>query len=129
MKTLGSVNGTNNRYEIDTDKGLVEVYANTLVEAKRVAGLAGYAVKESLSADEMALIEKRRKEQAELDALRAFQEKAIKTAGEWLAWSNIDGYGLSFSTFVNEFGYQDDDGRKMYMAVGRIMTAALNFKE
>ena len=82
-----------------------------------------------LSEDEMALIEKRRKEQAELDALRAFQEKAVNTAAAWLAWSSVEGYGLTFSTFVNQFGYQDDDGRKMYMAVGRILTAALDFKE
>lgn len=82
-----------------------------------------------LSKDEMELIEKRRKEQADLDALRAFQEKAIKTAGAWLTWSNIEGDGLTFSTFVNQFGYQDDDGRKMYIAVGRILTAALDFKE
>lgn len=46
MKTLGSVNGTANRYEIDTDKGRIEVYANTLEEAKRVAGLAGFTVTE-----------------------------------------------------------------------------------
>ncbi|MNF23544.1 hypothetical protein D3C87_764870 [compost metagenome] len=131
MKTLGSVNGTANRYEFDTDKGRIEVYANTLEEAKRVAGLAGFTVAEDLilSEDEKALIEKRRKEQAERDELMAFREKAVNTAAAWLAWSKEGGDGLTFSTFINQFEYQDSDGRKMYMAVSRILEAALEFAE
>lgn len=56
---------------------------------------------------------------------RAFQRKAIATAHAFETWSIITGEGLTFSTFVNSFGYQERDGKQMYDAVQRIQQAAL----
>ncbi|NHR04396.1 hypothetical protein HA052_04220 [Chromobacterium haemolyticum] len=79
---------------------------------------------ESLTPEEIALIQKRRDEQAARDAARAFQRKAIATAHEFAKWSDEEGLGLTFSTFINTFGYQDDDGTQMFQAVERIVDAA-----
>ncbi len=79
----------------------------------------------NLTDDEIALIQKRRAEQAQREAARAFQRKAIATAHAFDDWSEASGEGLTFSTFINTFGYQDADGQKMYVAVKRIFDAAL----
>ena len=78
-----------------------------------------------LTNDEIALIQKRRAEKAQREAARAFQRKAIATAHAFDDWSEASGEGLTFSTFINTFGYQDADGQKMYVAVKRIFDAAL----
>lgn len=77
-----------------------------------------------LTPDEIALIQQRRAEQAQRDAAQAFQRKAIATAHAFDDWSATTGEGLTFSTFVNTFGYQDKDGKQMYEAVKRILDAA-----
>lgn len=76
------------------------------------------------SADEIALIQKHRDEKAQRKAAEAFQRKAIATAHAFNEWSAQTDEGLTFSTFVNTFGYQDADGRQMYEAVKRILDAA-----
>lgn len=78
----------------------------------------------NLTADEIALIQKRRDEQAQRDADRAFKRKAIAVAAAFEKWSDETGEGLTFSTFIDTFGYQDGDGKKMYEAVKRIQQAA-----
>lgn len=77
-----------------------------------------------LTADEIALIEQRREAQARVTAARQFKSKAIATAHEFEVWSEESGEDLTFSTFINSFGYQDDDGNQMYEAVKRIRQAA-----
>jgi hypothetical protein len=77
-----------------------------------------------LTPDEIALIQQRRAEQAQRDAAQAFQRKAIATAHAFDDWSATTGEGLTFSTFINTFGYQDEDGKQMYEAVKRILDAA-----
>lgn len=77
-----------------------------------------------LSDDEIALIRGRRAEKAQREAARAFQRKAIATAHAFDDWSEASGEGLTFSTFINTFGYQDADGQRMYEAVKRIFAAA-----
>ena len=79
----------------------------------------------NLTDDEIALIQKRRAEQAQRESARAFQRKAIATAHAFDDWSEASGNGLTFSTFINTFGYQDTDGQQMYAAVKRIFDAAL----
>lgn len=78
-----------------------------------------------LSDDEISLIRGHRAEKTQREAVRAFQRKAIATAHAFDDWSEASGEGLTFSTFINTFGYQDADGRRMYEAVKRILDAAL----
>lgn len=77
-----------------------------------------------LSADEIGLIQKHRKEKAQRQTAEAFQLKAIATAHAFSEWSTQTDEGLTFTTFINTFGYQDNDGRPMYEAVKRILDAA-----
>lgn len=78
-----------------------------------------------LSPEETKLILERRAEQAAREEAVAFRRKAIATAHAFAGWSEEPGYTLTFSTFVNQFSYQEDDGKKMYEAVERIFEAAL----
>lgn len=39
-------------------------------------------------------------------------------------WSTNTGEGLTFSTFIDSFEYQDSDHKEMYEAVKRIYAAA-----
>lgn len=80
---------------------------------------------DDLTDDEIAMIRERRAEQAQRKAARAFQRKAIAAAHAFDDWSEASGEGLTFSTFINTFGYQDADGQKMYAAVKRIFDATL----
>jgi len=77
-----------------------------------------------LTPDEIALIQRRRDEQARLEAAQVFQRKAIATSHAFAEWSSTTGEGLTFSTFINTFGYQDEDGKQMFEAVKRICDAA-----
>lgn len=74
-----------------------------------------------LTPSERQLILKRRAAAAEQIALEKFQEKALNTANRWVKWSRKDGSGLTLSTFVNSFNYQDSDGEQMYAAVQKIL--------
>lgn len=77
-----------------------------------------------LTPDEVVLIQKRRGEHAAQETARAFQRKAIAVANRWVEWSAETGEGLTFSTFINSFFYQEEDGKQVYAAVERILTAA-----
>ncbi len=77
-----------------------------------------------LTPDEIALIQERRAEKAKREAAQAFQRKAIATAHAFAEWSSTTGEGLAYSTFINTFGYQDQDGHVMFEAVKRIHDAA-----
>lgn len=78
----------------------------------------------SLALDAFVRLQQRRADQAKRDAAQAFRRKAIATAHAFDDWSATTGEGLTFSTFVNTFGYQDEDGKQMYEAVKRILDAA-----
>lgn len=77
-----------------------------------------------LSPEEAKLILERRAAQAARVEAGAFQCKAIATAHAFARWSEENDCGLTFSTFVNQFSYQENDGTKMYEAVERIFEAA-----
>ncbi len=78
-----------------------------------------------LTTEEIALIQAHRAQRVTRDAARDFQRKALTTAHAFDTWSDNSGQGLTYSTFINTFGYQSDDGRQMYEAVERILDAAL----
>ena len=77
-----------------------------------------------LSEEEIALIQKHREAEAAKKAAADFHRKALFTAHDFEEWSVRTGEGLTFSTFIDTFGYQDNDGREMYEAVKRISEAA-----
>lgn len=82
-----------------------------------------------LTAEEVALVEKYRGEQAHVDTALMFQREAIAMAKAFSDWSAMSGEGLTFSTFVNNFGYgyRAKAGAQlweMYEAVKRIHDAA-----
>lgn len=77
-----------------------------------------------LTQDELELIQKRRAAQADAEARRVFKSKAIATAAAFEAWSQESDLGLTFSTIVNTFCYQDSDAEIMFEAVQRIHKAA-----
>ncbi|WP_042857996.1 hypothetical protein [Dickeya sp. NCPPB 3274] len=79
---------------------------------------------DSLSPDEKNVILKIRKNKKEIEEQEAFQLKSIETALSFLIWSRETNEGITFSTFVNTFGYQDDDGYKMFNVVSKILDAA-----
>lgn len=77
-----------------------------------------------LSPEEIAIIQQRREEKSAQEARVGFHKKAIATAHAFSVWSDENGLGLTFSTFVNNFKYQDADGNEMYEALKRIFSAA-----
>lgn len=79
---------------------------------------------DELSADEVALVQKHRDAEAAKKAAIDFHRKAIFTAHEFEEWSARTGEGLTFSTFINTFGYQGKDGKQIYDAVQRISETA-----
>ena len=58
------------------------------------------------------------------DEREAFIRKTNDIALRWHDWSMANGYGLTFSTFVNQFGYDELDAKLIYEAVVRIIQAA-----
>lgn len=78
-----------------------------------------------LSAAEVALIRQHREKTAECEAAMIFQRKAIATAHAFINWSTVTNEGLTFSTFINTFGYQEADNKEMFEAVQRILNVAL----
>lgn len=77
-----------------------------------------------LSQEEVAAVMRMRREKAERATAEAFRSKAIATAHDFDKWSAESGQGLTYSAFVNTFGYQEADGKAMYEAVDRINQAA-----
>lgn len=74
--------------------------------------------------EEKQLILQIRSQKRKEEEDRQFQQSALKVTSMWLDWSARDGSGLTFSTFVNEFGYEEQDGKEMFSAVERILVAA-----
>lgn len=77
-----------------------------------------------LSPDEVALIRQRRAENSRREQQLEFRLEAIKVAAEYETWLQANKCGDSFSTFINEFGYQEPQGSIMHHYVTRIRKAA-----
>lgn len=60
-----------------------------------------------LTQDEIALVTKHRQQKearAQQDVLTLY---CLETAAKFEAWRQTGGYGMSYSTFLNDFEYQD----------------------
>lgn len=78
----------------------------------------------TLTPEEESLIIEKRKQDALDKAKVTFKVKAISTAYAFIVWSELNDAGLTYSTFINTFNYQENDGRIMFEAVQRIHDAA-----
>lgn len=71
----------------------------------------------NLTQDEINLILRNREIAEQKRKVYEFHKRAIKTAYEWLEWSEKEGMGLTFSTFVNEFGFDELGAGEYYRAI------------
>lgn len=78
----------------------------------------------TLSPGEAALVENHRAEQAKMAAAAALYRKVLVQALAFHDWSIERGEGLSYSTFVNTFGYDQPDSRVVYERVKETLAAA-----
>lgn len=78
----------------------------------------------TLSPAEAALVENHRAEQAKIAAAAELYRKVLVHALSFHDWSIENGEGLSYSTFVNTFGYDLPDGRVVYDRVKDTLAAA-----
>jgi hypothetical protein len=78
-----------------------------------------------LSVMELTEVEKRiilehRAQEIHIAKTDAFREKVLYVANNFLIWAYKEGYAPTFSTFVNDFEYQEKDCQSMYEAVKKI---------
>lgn len=52
------------------------------------------------------------------------KRRALQVAYKYECWLTRQGQGDAYSTFVNSFGYQENDSREMHRIVGEIIAAA-----
>jgi hypothetical protein len=77
-----------------------------------------------LTEEEQALIMKRREEIAAKEERRRVKLLTIEIAAKYEAWLQREGRGSTFSTFVNEFDYDEHDASLMFKRVEAIRAAA-----
>lgn len=75
----------------------------------------------NLSQDEINLILRNRAIAEQKRKDYEFRKRAIKTAYEWLEWSEKEGMGLTFSTFVDDFGFDELGASQYYKAITAIL--------
>lgn len=73
-----------------------------------------------LSADEWELIKERRTEKAAALKEEEFRMSVAETAAQFFRYLDQAGMGPSFSEFVNGFGYEEKDGKRVYDLVIQI---------
>lgn len=64
-----------------------------------------------LTTEEIALINDHRRHKAEAIARDKQTLHLLQTAASFLQWLQDNGRGPSFTTFLDEYGYQGDSGR------------------
>jgi hypothetical protein len=77
-----------------------------------------------LDDDEIALIERHRAEKRKRIERENFALNALKIAAGYEEWLQREGVGDSFSTFVNEYGYQGEKAGRMHETIKAIRQAA-----
>lgn len=77
-----------------------------------------------LSEEEIKLINNHRAQRAQKTYLAKARRRALHVALQYGLWLARRGRGSSFSTFVNEFGYEDRDCSEMFRVVENILSAA-----
>ncbi|MCL7420845.1 MAG: hypothetical protein M8364_08085 [Methylobacter sp.] len=76
-----------------------------------------------LSDEELKIIQKHREAQAKKHRRYENRIKALEIALEYDIWLRDHGRRSSFSTFVNEFGYEEEDSSFMYGVVEEVLEA------
>jgi hypothetical protein len=76
-----------------------------------------------LTESEAALIEEMRRKDREEKVYRKVTLEALQTAYEYERWLQMNGYGSSYSTFCDDFGFGADG--QMFNLVERIRTVAI----
>ncbi len=79
---------------------------------------------DELTADEIKLIQVRRARKNEQQSHTQKTQKLLMLAYTYEKWLNKHGRGSSFSTFVDEFNYQDGDASETYKIIQNLRHAA-----
>lgn len=77
-----------------------------------------------LTASEQEMIRKHRAAQAADAERRSARRVTLDTASRYEAWLQDHGRGSTFSTFVDEFGYNGKDVAEMFRKVEKVISAA-----
>ena len=70
-----------------------------------------------LTEEETAIVLAHRAQKAAEVARVAYLQKVADHTAKFYAWSQREGQGLTFSTFVNTYGYDEPDSRRVFEAV------------
>lgn len=77
-----------------------------------------------LTESERALIIQRREDEKKAAEARASRRSALRVAADYEAWLQDNGRGSTFSTFVNEFGYDEAGAGDVFRRVETIRQVA-----
>ncbi|MDI1278029.1 hypothetical protein [Methylobacter sp.] len=77
-----------------------------------------------LSDEELEIIQKHRDKKEKVSLRFNNRIKALETARAYDIWLRENGMLSSFSTFMNDFGYEEEDASFMYKVVKEILAAA-----
>lgn len=81
-----------------------------------------------LTQDELDIILTRRAEIEKERKTRDFHRRIIKIAHDWVEWSEKEKRGLTFSSFVNEFGFNEIGADIYYDAILGILDCVRAFE-
>ncbi|WP_220814082.1 hypothetical protein [Pseudomonas paralcaligenes] len=76
-----------------------------------------------LDEEERALIYAHRQQKEQAREQRMLRLRVLELALRYETWLQKQGRGSSFSTFVNEFGYDDPGGKHLYTLVQAVRDA------
>lgn len=80
----------------------------------------------SVTVDEEEMILNKRVKEERVSFAKTYRSKILKVSYGYQEWLDRYGRGSSFSTFVNEFGYQGRDATQAFSAVSRLLDTANN---
>lgn len=73
-----------------------------------------------LTADERGIIERVRAQKAADEQRRKREKQVLRLTVKYIGWLEREGRGSTFSTFVNEFGYDEHDSSQVYKVIEAI---------
>lgn len=77
-----------------------------------------------LTNDELKIIQEYRAKKEKIECQFKMQTKALNTAIDYIAWLKAHNRVTTFSTFVDEFGYEEEDCSFMYKVVVKVLEAS-----
>lgn len=80
-----------------------------------------------ITEEERALILANRQKAIEIQAQKVLMQTMLEIAARYEAWLQEQGCRSSFSTFVNEFGYDKNDSQAMFRYVEHLRGEARAF--